>query len=451
MHIVLTLLRKDITNFLRNRTALTLTFIIPIVLIYIFGQVFGLNRKDTGPSGIRLAVVNQSANPGGQKLVDALKAETAFRIVSHLDLPDRTRRPLTEADARRMIHDRELRFALLIPADLIPPHGLGLRLKVLSDPRNTIETQMVSGLLQRTIFSSVPELIGNSLQTRAREFVGDTRMERFNTTLAETIASTFGGDKDEIQRRIAAGDLGLSGLPGATKSANPDASSAAGTRNPLSDFVKIENEQVVGKDVKSPEATRIIGGQAIMFLLFAVSGASAAFFDEKNAGLFQRLLSAPLSRGQLLWSRFAFGMLIGLLQLTTLFAAGSLMYNIDVLGHLIPLLVVCCAAAAACSSFGMLIAALAPNAQAASGLATFVVMMMSATGGAWFPLTLMPEFMQQIGKFTLVYWSIEGFLQVLWAGNSLLQVLPIVGILSGIAAVVMTFSIWRLNRKRIFE
>ncbi|MEO5959174.1 MAG: hypothetical protein ABIZ49_12090, partial [Opitutaceae bacterium] len=70
MSILLTLVRKDFANFFRNRAAFTLTFVVPIVLIYIFGQVFGLNRKDTGPTGIRLAVVNASDNPAAQKLVD---------------------------------------------------------------------------------------------------------------------------------------------------------------------------------------------------------------------------------------------------------------------------------------------------------------------------------------------------------------------------------------------
>jgi ABC-2 type transport system permease protein len=99
----------------------------------------------------------------------------------------------------------------------------------------------------------------------------------------------------------------------------------------------------------------------------------------------------------------------------------------------------------------MLIAANAPNAQAANGLATFVVMVMSATGGAWFPLSLMPAFMQQVGKLTIVYWSMEGFSQVLWAGKPLVEILPTLGILTGITAGVMAVAIWRLNHKKIFE
>jgi len=125
-------------------------------------------------------------------------------------------------------------------------------------------------------------------------------------------------------------------------------------------------------------------------------------------------------------------------------------FGIKVEQNFFLLLLVCAFAAAACTSFGMLLAAVAPNAEAASGLATFLILLMSAIGGAWFPISLMPEFVQQFSKLTLVYWSMEGFSAVLWSGHSLVQILPILGILGGITAAVMGLAIWRFNRGKIF-
>jgi ABC-2 type transport system permease protein len=452
MRTILTLVAKDFANFRRNRAALVLTFLVPISLIYIFGQVFGLNRKESGPSGITLAVVNASDNPAAQKLVDALKAESAFQVQTTRTNADKSESPLTEDDVRAMIHDREFRFAVVIPKDVIPESGFGLHLKILSDPRNEIESQTVNGLLQKTIFSHVPELLGQSLQARAKKVLGSANLDRFNGGLASAISGAFGGDANKIKQRIASGDFIFNDTT--TAPASPATTPAAVAKPDASEFlsriVKIDNEQVVGKDVKSPEATRVIGGQAMMFLLFALSGGAAAFFDEKNSGIFQRLLSAPVSRAQLMWSRFIWGILLGLVQLTALFVAGHYMFGVDVFHHLGGLLVVCTAAAAACTSFGMFVAAFTPNAQAASGLSTFLVLTMSATGGAWFPISFMPPFMQTIGHFTITYWSMEGFSQVLWAGDSLLKILPTVALLLAISGGVMALSIWRLNRRNIF-
>jgi len=463
MSVILTLVRKDIANFRRNRAAVVVTFLVPVVLIYIFGWVFGLNQKDTGPTGIRIAVVNASDNPAAAKLLDALKAEKAFNVITTTTNPDKSTRPLTEEDLRPMIEDDRFRYAVVIPADVVSTKTIGLHLKIFSDPRNDIESQTVNGLLQKTIFSNVPQLLGQSLQARAKDFLGGGRFTQFNRGIADTVANAFGGDPAAIQRTIESGSFGLDRLTTPAKPVDPslrrlDSTDPKATAAPpataandfFSRLIKIDDVQVVGKNVRSPAATRLVGGWAIMFLLFAVSGGATAYFDEANTGVFQRILSAPVTRAQLLWSRFLYGVLLGLIQLLSMFVAGKFMYGIDIFSHLGNLIAISIFAAAACSSFGMLIAALAPNAAAANGLSTLLVMVMSATGGAWFPMSFMPEFMQKIGKFTVVYWSMEGFLQVLWAQRTFVQLLPTLGILLGITLLVMFVAIWRLNKKAIF-
>ena len=59
--------------------------------------------------------------------------------------------------------------------------------------------------------------------------------------------------------------------------------------------------------------------------------------------------------------------------------------------------------------------------------------------------------MQEMAKFTLTYWAMDGFTQVLWAGKSFVQVLPTVGILVAITVAVMAVAIWRFNRGRLFD
>ncbi|HVU16063.1 MAG TPA: ABC transporter permease [Candidatus Didemnitutus sp.] len=452
MNVVLTLLRKDFALLARNRGALVLAFIVPMIVIYIVGLVFGLGRADSGPSGIPLAVVNQSDSPAAAKLVEALQAEKSFRLITTINNPDKTSRPLTEADLEPMIRDRKFSYAVVLPADLVSDSRLGLHLKVLSDPRNDIESQMVDGILEKTIFSNVPQLLGQSLQARARSFLGQPQYESFNRDLADNIARRFGGDADKIRQRIESGDFGLDRLGGSgTGSSASSSNSSGGTGDLFSRVLAVDRVQVVGKEVKSPAATRIIGGYAVMFLLFALSNSSSAFFEEKNTGIFQRVLSGPVSRGQLLWSRFLYGVLFGLMQLMALFFAGKVLYGVDVTAHFGPLIVVCLCVAGACTAFGMLLATVTKSAQAANSLATLLVITMSACGGAWFPVSFMPVFMQQVAKFTLVYWSIEGFNAVLWAGNGLGGMLPILGILVAFIAAAMGIAVWKFNRSSIFD
>ena len=459
MNAILVLVKKDFRLFFRDRSHLSITFLVPFALIYLFGQIFGVNKKNPGPSGIPLVVVNQSATPAGEHLVAALKAEPTFKVITDTTNADGTARPLKEEDVTAFMKDRNVRFALVIPADLVSSERFGIHLKFYSNPLNEIETQTVNGLLQKTIFANVPQIFGQSLQDYARGRMGNERIDQFNGRIADAVADTFGADRTQVVHDINNGNFGLREL-GKDVDAAPATPGAAGAAAPVtpahqteifSRIVRIDTLQVAGKDVKTPMATSLVGGWAMQFLLFALSASASALFYEKEHGIFQRVLSAPVSRGQILWSKFVYGVGIGLIQLMVLFFAGSVLFGIDVVHHLPYLIIVCILAAATCTAFGMLLASVAATPDAARGMATFLILLMSAIGGAWFPVSFMPEFIQHLSRLTLVFWAMHGFELVLWSHASFLELLPTLGILAGITSSVMAVAVWRFNKGRIFD
>lgn len=444
MHQVLSLLRKDLRLFLRNKVAFGLTFIVPVMMIYIFGQVFGgMGSSGSGPTGIPLALISESESTLASAITESLEAESAFRVIKTWKDDEGIEVPLTEERIRELIADNQLRFALVLPTDLLGEEEFGINLRLLTNPRSDIETQMVNGLLQKAIFTSAPQALMGTLRQSAVEYIGEEGTNAFYTNLSATIAESFGLDPAETKTNIDAGMLNLGSSDG---DSNSESSGSL-----LTDLVNIEQVQLVGADVKSPQATRSVGGWAIMFLLFSVTGASTSLFDEKKSGIFHRLLASPVRRSHILWSKYLFNVMLGSVQLLVLFLAGQLLFDIEVVTHLPELLVIILAAATAATAFGMLLASIAPNPEAAQGLATFLILSMSAVGGAWFPTSIMPEFIQTISKVTLVYWSMEGFLAVLWAQNSLFEILPYVGVLLGMSAAVSAFSLWRFNRGNLFD
>lgn len=456
MNPIFVLLKKGVLLFSRNKAAVIITFLVPVVLIALFGFVFGLYKHvDSGPGGIPLAVVNLSSEPAATDLIDALKLEKTFRIITETNNADGTKRLLTEADVRAAIHNNWYRFALILPADMVSEDSFGIHLKFLSDPRNEIETQTVNGMLQKTIFSRVPQLLGQSLQHQSRKYLGNERFETLNRAMANAVVAAYGGDPEKIYQRMIAGDFGFGSILKSNKP-NPVTTAKSGDKEPadpadiFSRIARIETEQVAGKEVSNPNATRLIGGYGIMFLLFALSGSATSLFEEKRSGIYQRILSAPVRLSHILWARFFFGILLGTLQLTFLFLAGKFLFGIDLYSHAGPLLAVVVSAAAACTAFGMLLAAVSTSPEMANSLSTLLVLVMSAIGGAWFPVTMMPEFIQRFSKLTIVYWSVEGFASVLWAGHTFVEILPILGILTGTAVGVMILATWCFKRGSMF-
>lgn len=448
MRTVLNLVWKDVLLFSKDKVAVGLTFVVPVALIYIFGQVFGVNRTSSGPTGIPLAIVNESDAPEITTLIAALKREPAFRVVEQAraqrDVPAA---PLSEAIVREEFRSNRYRFALIFPADAMAGDAPGLRLKFLYNPRNDIETQTVTGLLQRTIFTEAPSLLLQSLRKQAVAYIGPEATDRFYDQMAEAISRAFGRDREEVREAMRRDAIPVP-VPGTGAGTSATGEGSAGGF--IDRLIRLEKEQLGGEQVKNPMATRSVGGWAMMFLMFSLSASAAALFDEKKAGLFLRLLAGPVTRAHVLWSKYVFGIALGLVQLLTLFLAGRVLFDIDITSNFGNLVLACLSAAMCCTAFGMLLASVARTPAAASGLATFLILTMSAMGGAWFPLSLMPEFMQTLGKFTITYWAMEGFTAALWAGASFREMLPWCGTQLAIAAGIMAISLWRFRRGTIF-
>ncbi|HVW22707.1 MAG TPA: ABC transporter permease [Opitutaceae bacterium] len=201
---------------------------------------------------------------------------------------------------------------------------------------------------------------------------------------------------------------------------------------------------------RTAAASQIIGGWAMQFLLFALVWSANSLFIERDLGIFQRILSGPVPRSVILWSKFLYGIFLGVLQLLILFAAGQLLFQVNLLSHLPLLALACLAAAAACSSFGMLLAALSPSVEVARGLSTFCILVLSALGGAWFPIAFMPGFMQHLSRLTLVFWSAEGFRLALATPSTLAALLPGLEVLGGMTAVFLAVAWLRFERGKLF-
>ncbi|MBC2607166.1 ABC transporter permease [Pelagicoccus albus] len=445
MRPVLILLQKDISLFLKDKAAIALTFIVPFCVIYIVGNIFGGSGDQGGiSSSIRLGLLDEASNPTSQIIVDALEAEEGLRIISSSKGPEGEQIPLSRDTIQKGIEDHDFNFALIIPQDLLSSSELGLRLEFLSNPKNPIESQIINGLIQKAVFSKIPQLLSEKIDQQQRDELGPEKYSTFQNGIAAAISLAYDDiEYDDVKDKI--GFAGLTDLISGSEGESEDAS------NSLSNLVNIEESQVFGKEVKNPTLTRMIGGYAIMFLLFATTGSAASLFEERNEGLFLRLLSMPVRRTHILWSKFLFNTLLGMVQALTLFIASSFLFGVEVFPHFLNLILVSLVASAACAAFGMTLASLAKTPQQAQGFGTLLIISMSALGGAWFPLSLMPATMQFIGKFTLVYWGVESYLGALWEDAQLLKILPELGVLAAIACCLLALSSWRFKTGDLFR
>lgn len=440
----LILLRTYTKVFMADRVAVLLTFIIPIVMISLFGAIFGGTHSES--AGIRLAFLNQSQAPVARRIESILDTLKTFQLVRTMKDDRGKKITFDTSSIQDYVRRGSAPAALVIPADAYTDTSIGFRLRFYYDPRNEIEMQIVQGMLQKTIMEQIPQVFLESMSRQARRTLGPDSGGAFNASIEQTVKRYF--------PHARFNDDSIFNASGSALASNDTASGKRGAANNaaaniFSRMIDFQSRQLVGADIGNPNATRSVGGWAMMFLLFTLSGFANALIDERRNTVFMRILAAPFSRTHILVSRYIFGTLLGTVQLIVLFIAGSVLFGVDIVSNAGNLLCVIFLSAAAATGFGMLIASLAKTPAQAAALAMMLILTMSAIGGAWFPTSLMPSYIQTLGKFSLVYWSIEGFMAVLWRGSGFMEILPILTVLGGFAAIVIAFSLWKFSRTQV--
>jgi ABC-2 type transport system permease protein len=431
------LFKSSYRIFWNDKVSVALTFIVPLVLMTIFGAVFG--GSGSGPQGIRLAVLNQSTSPVAKSIESTLDTIKAFQVIKSFKNDSGKTVSFDTLSIQEYVRNGKAAAALVLPLDTYADTSVGLYVKFYYDPKNDMEMQTVRGLIQQVIFSQFPSVMAQSALRQAERYLGIEPGGAFNRSMASLVHKYFKVDTNIILHPKLS-DFKIAGND-----------STEGGTNFFNNIVRIENQQLIGKEMKNPWATRSVGGWGIMFLMFTLTATSSSLFDERRSGVLMRMLTSPVSRTHILWNKYIFNMSLGIIQLLFMFMFGWLMFQVDIFSNFFNLMLIIIAASVACTALGMLIAAFSQTRQQANGLGTLLILSMSAIGGAWFPTSFMPSTIQFFSKLTFVYWSMEGFMEVLWRGVGFISIVPHLAILFGIGAILNIISVRQFRKGHIFD
>jgi ABC-2 type transport system permease protein len=440
---LLALLHKDFSSFLSDPVAMALSFAVPLVMIVIFGFVFGRSGSDT-LSEMNVLAVNEDAGPAGKRLLHALDKLDEIHIIQKLK-NDST--ALDSVRARKIVAAGRFSVALIVPRDF----SVGLkdgqvRLSLLKDPRDPITAGVVEGLLKQQVFTTFPGLMpagmmrhswgGDSLQTRG-----------FNSDLRHAVEKNFAIPLPEsLSLMQALPDAMLLGRDeDTTKSADTSGFNFGAVFDQIFHF---KSEAVVGQNIVNPGIAQSVAGPAVMFLLFAVGAIAASLLREMHYGTAQRLMISGVHPAQLLVSKYLYAVLFGSGQLIVMMLFGRLIFHLDIASHPGTLFVMIVCTAAATSSLGLLIAAISRTEEQAAGYGIVMNLGMSAIGGAMFPSFMIPAFIRTLAKATPVHWAMQGFLDVFWRNQSIGGIALECAILLGMAILFVSIAVL-LFRKRL--
>lgn len=186
----------------------------------------------------------------------------------------------------------------------------------------------------------------------------------------------------------------------------------------------------------------IVPGMAVMFILMmGAMGGTESTIEEKDKGTFKRNLLAPIGRTSYLSGILLARFLIGCMQLAVFFGAGILLFGMTVYGSLLLVGLVGVLVILFGVGLGLLISSFVRSRDAASGAVMALVLPMSALGGLWFSIEMMPGYMQSIAQVLPTYHAQNAFTSVIIRGKDLAAIAPSVLVLAGFVIAVLVAGI----------
>ena len=445
-----TIARKDIRIYFRDRTGMVLGFGLPIVLVVAFGFIYKMTfGSQGGMTRTELWVADEDRTAASDSFVARLRASDMLRVQPGKDEEGKAGEAL-----RPLVEDGEAHHALVIERGFEQAlhEGRFPTLTMYQDPDREMESQMVSIGLMQAFLSADPEKMSPLLTARALHLSGlpesfSERALAVSTFFSSTVTSLFGeaADNEQLARQDEEGEAG-----------NSQKSLGGSFSNIMTGLVPVEKI-----DIKPPERPKQlsymlahnIAGISVMMLMFGLVACGTLLIKERDQGTMQRLMLASLPRESLLFGKFLFTAIVGACQLTVMFASGAIIFQVNLLRDPVTLLVLSLTLIFSVTAFGMLIAAFARTTNQAEGSSTIIILLMSALGGAWFPVYMfdLPTAGELATRCTLTFWAMSGFQGMLWHGKSWTDpaMLTDIGVLLGFGVVASLGAVALFRRRYV--
>jgi ABC-2 type transport system permease protein len=362
-----TILRITAIALARDRVALLLTFVLPIVFFSVFAAVFsGMDEVASRP--VEVLLVLEGDEPFGRALADQLSREPALELRGYGSLDRET--------ATAAVRRGDAQAAVIIPAGaslaLAARGSAGPPVEIVADRSNPLAAGVVRGVLQGAAIVAARRLL-------AGPSAGGAAGAGTAELLPVVVVDAVGDPARKPSVAFFAAGLGVMFLMFAV----------AGRSSILIE----ERESGILQRMLAAEVglTRLLLGRWLFLVLLGVAQVTVMF----------------------VWAAVAFGL--------DLFTSR----------HLGGFAAVTVAAAAAAAGFGLVLSSACRTRAQLNGVAVVVVLVLAVIGGNLFPSFLMPAGFRELGRLAFNWWALAGYQKVFWYDRPVLELVPQLAVLAG--------------------
>lgn len=392
MRVVWAIAAKDLRQRFRDRSAIALGFVAPLLIATLISFAFQSSSTFSADVGV----------------VDADHGPVAAAYLQMLEGPDlrsivHVHRVASEAEARQQVAAGSLSAAVVLAP--------GLSRTVDGDGDGDEGDKSSRTVLLTSVDHPIAAQVLESITVAFTSRVNGTRL---------AVASAIGA-----------------GAPTARASELVEAAQRL-------DALEHPAERSIGGHPLSP-ISYYAPGMAIFFLFFAIGFGARSYFSEVQSGTLERLSAAPVHPGQILVGK-ALSILVycttslAVMMLVTSLAFGARWGDplaAAVLGGAVVLSVV---------SLTTLVTSVARTERQADGLSVVLVFGLALLGGNFVFVSSAPPLMRRLALLTPNGWALRGYIDLATGSGRLSTVVvPVLAVLA-FSAVAFAVSLWRAPR-----
>jgi ABC-2 type transport system permease protein len=186
-------------------------------------------------------------------------------------------------------------------------------------------------------------------------------------------------------------------------------------------------------------------GTLVQFAIFGVMTAAFLLVLERRSRTLGRMLSAPVSRFQVIAGHVLAMFTVTFLQGLLLVVLGQFVFRVDYMSAPAGVLVVLAALSLWVASLGLFIGVTAKTQEQASVFSMLAMFLFAAGGGAWFPLEITGRAFSFVGHLLPSAWAMDGFQNVVLRGLGFNSALVPALVITGYAALFFAVAVWRFR------
>ncbi|MBW9154577.1 ABC transporter permease [Clostridium estertheticum] len=357
---------KDLLITLKDKKAMALIVLMPVVLIFVLGLGLSGTFKNTAVTinKFDVAIADKDNGKYSIQFKDLLKSKEVCQMINFKEI--------SEASGKNNVKNGQLPVLVVIPKGYSQNIEAGKKtnMEIYSDPGNPIDT--------KTIESFVKSYTGTVSSIQAAVEASDKQLNTYKLNSNMIVSKLVSQTKEQ------ASTLSESSL----------------------------------KSKDSLSAMQYYSAAMLaMYILFVGSLGTSSMLEEREDGTLSKLFTTTASKFEILSGKLLGVFFLGIFDVIILIFFTKLAFNVSWGISLLGLIVLSLSMIFASCGFSMFLSVIFKTSKSASLTSSVIIMIMAFIGGSMYPLSQMPAIMQTVSKFMLNNWALRGYLSLMMGGG----------------------------------